>query len=144
MVVTRNLPSRFEGFLAGHLLKAGPDVYIGPKMRSRVRERIWEILLDWSDAIPAEEGGIIMVWANAEAPSGLELRTLGWPQKKIVEYEGLWLVSETICAHHRFRPEDHDPDPSLRYEQPWTDPDPELPYDPQLTFEDWLANAPRP
>lgn len=138
MVVTQNLPGRFEGFLVGNMLKVAPGVYLSPKMSKRVRDRMWEIFLDWSAVIPPENGGLVMLWPSKEAPSGVELRFLGWPPKTLVSYDGLWLVKEGICVHHRFYPEDHLPLNSLLMEQAWRDPLPDLTEDTQITLDSWL------
>ena len=139
MVVTRNLPDRFEGFFVGQMLKIAPGIYIAPRMTARVRDKLWAIVTSWSEAIPAEDGGVVMLWPQRNAPSGLELRFLGWPPKTLVEYEGLWLVMETICVHHRFHAEDHTVGVDLIGTQNAGDPIPDLPQDPQLSFDAWLA-----
>ncbi|MBS3762090.1 MAG: type I-E CRISPR-associated endoribonuclease Cas2 [Planctomycetes bacterium] len=99
MAVTRNVPGRFRGFLASCMLEAAPGVYVSPRMRKAVRERLWKVMLDWAGALP-EDGGVLLIWRDREAPSGLSLRTLGWPQKDITEHEGLWLSIAGLTEKH--------------------------------------------
>lgn len=139
IVITRNLPDRFEGLFVGQMLKVAPGVYIAPRMSARVRDKLWAIVNDWSDMIPAEDGGVVMIWPRKDAPSGLEFHMVGWPPKTLVEYEGLWLVVEKICVHHRFHAEDHLPDRNLFAIQASHDPLPDLCEDPQLSLDELLV-----
>jgi CRISPR-associated protein Cas2 len=78
-----------------------PGVYAVPKMKKSVRERIWRVLLGWEELIP-EKGGIVILWRNSKAPSGLGVRILGWPKKELKEYEGIWLTfRELTQSHHQ-------------------------------------------
>jgi CRISPR-associated protein Cas2 len=97
VVVTRNAPERFRGFLAGCMLELAPGVYANPRMSDGVRQRVWEVLLDWGGALPGD-GGILMTWKDASSPSGQALWMLGWPKKEIVEHEGFWLVRSEVSA----------------------------------------------
>jgi CRISPR-associated protein Cas2 len=76
-----------------------PGVYAVPKMKKSVRERLWRVLLSWEELIP-EDGGIVILWRNAKAPSGLGVRILGWPKKELVEYEGMWLTFRNLIQSH--------------------------------------------
>jgi CRISPR-associated protein Cas2 len=91
VIVTRNAPERFRGFLASCMLEVAPGVYANPRMSEGVRERVWDVMLDWGTVLPTD-GGILMTWKDASAPSGQALRMLGWPSKEIVEHEGVWVV----------------------------------------------------
>jgi CRISPR-associated protein Cas2 len=73
------------------MLPVAPGVYVSPRMSKGVRERIWQVMLDWAGLIP-EDGGLLLLWRDAEAPAGLSLRALGWPKKEILDHEGLWLT----------------------------------------------------
>jgi CRISPR-associated endoribonuclease Cas2 subtype I-E len=41
VVVTRNVPDRYRGFLASCMLELAPGVYTSPHMNQSVRERVW-------------------------------------------------------------------------------------------------------
>ena len=41
VVVTRDVESRYRGFLASAMLEVAPGVYVSPDLSNGVRERIW-------------------------------------------------------------------------------------------------------
>ena len=92
VVVTNNVPARFRGFLASCMLEIAPGVYTSPKMNAKVRMRIWDVLLDWSDSLN-DEFGIVMTWRAKSAPGGQAVRVLGYQRADIVEHEGLHLLA---------------------------------------------------
>lgn len=99
IAVTRNAPERFDGFLASCMLAVAPGVYVAPDMDAGVRSRIWDVILDWAALLP-EDGGVMLLWRESEAPSGLDMRTLGWPKKEILDHEGIWLTLGALTAQH--------------------------------------------
>ena len=44
VIVTRDVPARFRGFLASCMLEIAPGVYTQPDMSASVRERAWTVL----------------------------------------------------------------------------------------------------
>jgi CRISPR-associated protein Cas2 len=90
VVVTRNVPDRYRGFLASCMLELAPGVYTNPKMNEAVRERVWAICCEWAGVLP-DDGGVLMTWRDRRAPSGQAVQILGWPRKELVELDGLWL-----------------------------------------------------
>lgn len=36
------------------------------------------------------------MWNSPNAPSGIEVRTLGWSKKEFVDHEGLWLTHQML------------------------------------------------
>ena len=90
LVVTRNVPDRYRGFLASCMLELAPGVYTSPEMSQAVRERMWAVCCEWAGALPAD-GGVLLTWREKQAPGGLGILTLGWPKKEIVELNGTWL-----------------------------------------------------
>lgn len=90
LVVTRNVPERYRGFLASCMLELAPGVYTSPAMTTAVRERVWGVCCEWSGALP-EDGGVLMTYQDVKEPSGQAVRVLGWPRKEIRELDGLWL-----------------------------------------------------
>jgi len=99
IAITRNVPDRFNGFINSCMHEIAPGVYAVPKMKKSVRERLWRVLLGWEELIP-EEGGVVLLWRSTKAPSGLAVRTLGWPKKELVEYEGMWLTFRNLIKTH--------------------------------------------
>ena len=99
IAVTRNTPNRFNGFLCSCMQEIAPGVYVAPRMKKAVRERVWNVMMDWSELIP-QDGGIVLFWKSRKAPSGLGVRLLGWPKKELVEYEGVWLTLRSLTGAH--------------------------------------------
>jgi CRISPR-associated protein Cas2 len=90
VVITRNVPDRYRGFLASCMLELAPGVYTSPQMTDGVRNRVWSVCCEWAGALP-DDGGVLMTWRDTTEPSGQAVRVLGWPRKEIVELNGLWL-----------------------------------------------------
>jgi CRISPR-associated protein Cas2 len=90
VVVTRNVPDRYRGFLASCMLEIAPGVYSSPRMSRAVRERVWAVCCEWAGIIP-DDGGVLMTWRDKMSPGGQAILVLGWPRKEIVEYDGIWL-----------------------------------------------------
>lgn len=90
VVVTRNIPSRFRGFLSSCMLEVAPGVYTAPDMTTAVRDRIWNVCCEWAGLLP-DDGGLLMAWFDRQQPGGQGLLTLGWPKKELVEHDGIWL-----------------------------------------------------
>lgn len=97
IVVTRNVPGRFRGFLASCMLEVAPGVYVAPQMTKAVRDRVWQVLLEWAALVP-NDGGVLQLWRDESAPSGLAVRMLGWSRKEIIDHEGLWLTVGDLTA----------------------------------------------
>ena len=94
IAVTRNVPDRFNGFINSCMHEIAPGVYVAPRMKKSVRERLWKVMMDWSELI-SEDGGVVLFWRSRKAPSGLGVRVIGWPKKELVEYEGMcWEIDE--------------------------------------------------
>ncbi len=98
VIVTRNVASRYRGFLASVMLEIAPGVYTAPRMSKGVRERVWTVLADWFDARATigqraeDAASIVMTWHDREAPGGQGIETLGLPAKELVEVDGTMLV----------------------------------------------------
>jgi CRISPR-associated protein Cas2 len=90
IVVTRNVPERFRGFLASCMLELAPGVYSSPQMTAAVRERVWAVCCEWAEGIP-DDGGVLMTWPDKSSPGGQALLMLGWPRKELTELDGVWL-----------------------------------------------------
>jgi CRISPR-associated protein Cas2 len=90
VVVTRNLPDRFRGFLASCMLELAPGVFTSPQMTTAVRDRVWAVCCEWAEEIP-DDGGVLMTWQDRQSPSGQAVLILGWPRKELTELNGVWL-----------------------------------------------------
>ena len=55
--------------------------------------------MEWGELLP-DDGGVVFLWDDPDAPSGLGVRFLGWPKNELVEHEGLWLTLEGLTAEH--------------------------------------------
>ncbi len=93
VVVVRNVPDRYRGFLASCMLELAPGVYTSPRMSRAVRERVWSVCCEWAESLP-NEAGVLMTWPDKQSAAGQAVRVLGWPKKELVELQGLWLVRD--------------------------------------------------
>lgn len=94
VIVTRDVPDRFRGFLASVMLEVAPTVYISPRMNPGVRTRTWATLSDWYAAEP--QGSVIMVWRDSNEIGGIGIENLGDPPRKLVDVDGVWLVKRLL------------------------------------------------
>ncbi len=62
VVVTRDVPDRYRGFLASIMPEIGPGMFVSPELSRGVRVRIWTVLSGWWDGVPG--GSIMMVWKD--------------------------------------------------------------------------------
>jgi len=99
IAVTRNTPGRFDGFLCSCMQEIAPGVYVAPVMKASVRERVWTVMMEWSELLP-QDGGVVLFWKDPDAPSGLQIRLVGWPKKEFVEHEGMWLTVRGLTEAH--------------------------------------------
>lgn len=90
VVVTRDVESRYRGFLASAMLEVAPGVYVSPELSKGVRERIWTVISTWYDVL--NRGAVVMMWRDTTASGGLALRHLGDPPKEIRDADGVLLV----------------------------------------------------
>ena len=96
VVVVRDVPSRFRGFLASCMLEIAPGVYTSPQLNPAVRERIWKVLSEWYRY--QRRGGIVMTWAEPASPCGQDVAFLGDPPKYLVVKDAMILAHRTYTA----------------------------------------------
>lgn len=96
VVVTRDVPARFRGFLASVMLEIAPGVYTGPRMSRAVRDRVWRVLTDWHSHLP--RGGIVMTWYDSTLPGGQGVQMLGVPRRWLIEHDGIFLSHRHLLA----------------------------------------------
>ncbi len=89
VVVTRNVPDRFRGFLASCLLEVSPGVYTHPRLSRAVRERVWTVLAGWFAEV--DGASIVMVYADGGEDTGQAIRVLGEPPRALVDADGVIL-----------------------------------------------------
>ncbi len=94
VIVTRDVASRYRGYLASVALEIAPGVYTAPRMTRRVRERVWSVLCDWWDDAPG--GAIVMTWWSPRSVGGQEVAVLGLPPVELREVQGLVLARRDI------------------------------------------------
>ena len=94
VVVTRNVESRYRGFLASALLEVSPGVYVSPNLSKGVRERILSVLTRWHDSLG--RGTIVMIYRDTSVSGHLQLRHIGHPPKQIWDADGILLVREIL------------------------------------------------
>lgn len=94
IVVTRNLPDRFRGFLASCMCEIAPGVYTAPRMVAGIRERVWSVLSDWYE--PKPDHSVLMTWPDPDLPGGQEVRVLGAPRNDLWCHHGVYLARREI------------------------------------------------
>lgn len=92
LVVTRNVPDRFRGFLASVMCEVTLGVYTSVHMSAAVRDRVWEVLCDWFEHTREDDHAIVMTYPDAKCVGGQAFRTLGVPKVDLVEHDGMMLV----------------------------------------------------
>ena len=90
VVVTVNVEARYRGFLASTMLEIAPGVYTAPNVTSGVRDRIWDVLVEWYYEL--RNGAIVMTWRDPSAAGEQRIRTLGEAPKEIVDADGVYLI----------------------------------------------------
>lgn len=89
VIITRNVPEKFRGFLASCMLEVTPAVYVSPSMTRGVRERTWTVLSKWfTDVV---DGSIVMIFKDSTEPAGVGILTLGEPPRRIIDADGFAL-----------------------------------------------------
>lgn len=105
VVVTRNVPDRYRGFLASCMCEIAPGVYTAPRMNRGIRERVWQVMVDWFEE-DAEEQSVLMTWPDAKLPGGQRIRALGVPRNDLVRLDGVYLARREIGEETRKRLEE--------------------------------------
>ncbi len=90
IVVTRDVESRYRGFLTSVMLEVSPGVYVAPDLSTAVRQRVWNIVESWWLALG--RGSLVMVWRDKTTSGNLRIETLGEPPKEIVDADGVLLL----------------------------------------------------
>lgn len=94
MIVARDVPDRFRGFLSSVMLEISAGVFVSPRMSKSVRTRVWDVLSDWHRHL--DSGSLVMVWRDANETGGVGLAHLGVPPRTLVEVDGMWLTRRSV------------------------------------------------
>jgi len=101
IVVTRNVPDRYRGFLASCMCEIAPGVYTAPRMTQAVRERVWGVMEEWWEAV--EEQAVLMTWPDAKLAGGQRVKTLGLPRQDLEDHHGVFLACREIDEETKSR-----------------------------------------
>lgn len=94
VLITNQVPMKVRGFLAACLLEVAPGVYVHPRINAGVRERIWKIMTEWSVEF-SQEAFVLALWPAPKSSGGINIRTIGIPQRTLIDYDGLVLSKLT-------------------------------------------------
>jgi CRISPR-associated protein Cas2 len=87
VIVVRDVPDRYRGFLASVMPEVATGVFTSPELTKGVRERIWNVLSDWWSVAPG--GSVIMLWKDDSAGGRLGVKSLGIPSRELVDLDGV-------------------------------------------------------
>ena len=73
------------------MLEIAPGVYVAPNMTKGVRERVWDVMIEWHEFLPPD-GGVLMTFFDNAAVGGQAMQVLGFPKKELIDVDGLWLA----------------------------------------------------
>ncbi len=90
VIVVRDVPDRYRGFLASIMPEIAPGVFVSPDLTRGVRERAWGVLSGWWSGIPG--GSVVLTWRDDTRPGRLGLLTLGLPRRELADLDGALLV----------------------------------------------------
>lgn len=96
MIVIRDVPDRFHGFLSSVMLEVSPNVFVSPRMNPGARDRVWAVMTDWHGY--ERQGSLVMVWRDLNAVGGVGIAHLGDPPRELIEADGMWLVRRRAPA----------------------------------------------
>jgi CRISPR-associated protein Cas2 len=72
------------------MLEMAPGVYSAPRISPNVRERLWRVLSEWSEA--EDKASIVMLWQDYQVTEGQAVQVLGEPLVELIEIDGLILT----------------------------------------------------
>ncbi|MDY3868957.1 MAG: type I-E CRISPR-associated endoribonuclease Cas2e [Pyramidobacter sp.] len=90
VVITNNVPAKYRGFLASCMLELAPGVYSHPKMSAGIRDRLWKVLEKWYYERHID-CSVMLIWQDTSQPGGQGIKTLGLPQRTVLDYDGVLL-----------------------------------------------------
>ena len=95
VVVTRDVPGRYRGFLSSVMAEVAPGVYLAPRLSAAVRERLWGVIESWWSAAPG--GSVLLIYADRDAPGLMTVRSLGVPPVELADLCGVRVAVRTYA-----------------------------------------------
>ena len=92
ILVTRNASDRVRGFLASSMLELAAGVYVAAHMTPKVRERVWDVVVQWIDS----SGSAIVIWQDKSAVGLISSRVVGEPPISITDIDGLLVARRQL------------------------------------------------
>lgn len=93
-MILENAPPALRGQLSRFMLEPFPGVFVGD-ISGLVRDQLWQYCLR---KVP--ELRMIQIWSDANE-QGFSLRVNGETRRKIIEWEGLYLVAIPDTSHQK-------------------------------------------
>jgi CRISPR-associated endoribonuclease Cas2 subtype I-E len=90
LLALENAPRKLRGYCSSWALQVATGVYAA-NLPAKTREEIWHTVVAWADS----DTRALLIWDEASNEQGLQFRTLGNPQRRPVNREGL-LISRWI------------------------------------------------
>ena len=90
LIVTRDVPARYRGFLSSVMPELAPGVYVSPDMTAAVRERVWAVLEDWWEH--AAGSSVLLAFPDRDAAGRIAVRALGTPPVQFATIDGVRVV----------------------------------------------------
>lgn len=94
VAVTRNASPRIAGFLASTLLRVSATCYVGPRITSRARQKIIDVVAEFASY--DREASVTFVWTDEGAVSGVAVAHVSEPCTNIIDIDGIMVVMEDI------------------------------------------------
>lgn len=89
VLVLENVSSGFRGEITQWLLEVKAGVYVG-NISAAIRERLWEKVKQRMD------NGAGLIIYSAQTEQGFKIEMYNLPQRKVVDMEGIYLISREI------------------------------------------------
>lgn len=90
VIIARDVQERYRGFLRSAMLEVDAGVYVSCQLNRDARDRLWDVLAKWFDAL--SRGSIVMIWRDRGASANIGLKTLGTPRRNIEEIDDFLLT----------------------------------------------------
>lgn len=90
VLITRDVESRYRGFLSSAMLEVAPGVYASPNLSQRARDQVWQVMTRWHDQLG--QGAITLIYPDRQADGGMAVQSLGSPPRQMVRLDGVLLT----------------------------------------------------
>ena len=72
------------------MLEVAAGIYVSPQLNRDARDRLWEVLAKWHQAL--QRGSIVMIWRDAKSFGDVGVKVLGETRRDLVEADGFLLT----------------------------------------------------